>query len=101
MSKKSNRLGPLEVTGVVLNTLGTTALVLDQTVAAGGQSVITTLQGTSSLITDGFEALNHLTAKPLSKLRSKAIVRAAKHRVIEAKAQAKAAKILATLATDA
>lgn len=94
---KNNSIGPFKAVGLLLNTVGTAAGVLDTSVQEGGQAISSTLQGVNTVMSGGKEALDIITRGAIEDLKTDQIIEDAERQVRIAQARAEAARIVATI----
>ena len=97
---KTESIGPFKAMGVVLNTVGSTAVVLDNTIQTGGAVITGALEGLNLTMTKGNEALGLALTGPLEDMKADEVVASAERKVRMAKAIAEANRILATLKSE-
>ena len=95
--KEEKSIGPFKAAGLLLNTVGSAAIVVDTSVREGGNAISSTLKGVNTVVDAGKTALELTTAGMLEDLRTDNIVEDAYRQVRIAEAKAEAARILATL----
>ena len=99
--KQQQSIGPFKAMGVVLNSVGTTAVVLDTTIATSGAVINQGLDAINITVTAARDAVGIVTSDAVEALREDtevaAIIRRAEHKVSIAKATQAANKILAKL----
>jgi len=94
MQQENNSIGPFKAMGKVLNTVGTTANVLDDTITQTGNVLSTSLQGVNVITAGGLKALEIITAGALEDLKTDNVVDTAHRKVRAAQAKLEAKKIL-------
>ena len=103
MQEAHKSIGPFKAAGIALNTVGSVAVVLDNTIQTGGNVVHQGLQGVSTITTAGAKALDLVAADMLEELEEDlkvdSTIRKATNKVRIANAEAEAARILAGLTT--
>lgn len=104
MEQRTKSNGPFVTIGIILGAVGSTAVVLDNTIKTGGDVLHQGLTGINTLATAGSEALEAVAKDALEELREDievdSIIRKATNEVRIAQATKEAAKILATLETS-
>lgn len=100
MSQEIKRQGPFQTMGTVLNTVSTSAVVLDRSIQTGGAVIVNTLDSLNMVMSKGNEALELALAGPIEDMKADEVVASAERKVRMAKATAEAKKILAQLEED-
>ena len=97
--KEQESIGPFKAVGVLLNTVGSAAVVVDQSIKTGGGAIVSTLSGIDMVMQKGNEALELALEGPIEDLKCDKIVDDAHRTVRIAQAKAEAARIIAALET--
>ena len=88
-------IGPFKAAGIALSTIGTVAIVADDTIRSAGSIVTTTLGSVNSIIEDGATAIRITTSGMIKDMEVDAIIDDA-HRVVRREqALAEAARLIA------
>ena len=91
---KQESIAPFKAVGLVLNTVGTSAGVIDETIRTGGEVITQGLTGVNMVMSQGVAALDIVLKGAVEDLKTDNIVEDAHRKVRVAEAETEAKRIL-------
>jgi len=98
-TKQQESIGPFKAVGVLLNTVGSAAIVVDSTIKSGGSAIVGAFDSIDMVVSKGNEALEIVLEGPIADLRCDQIVDNAHRKVRVFEAEEEAKRIIANIIT--